>query len=62
MGARVLTLYYHRVQIVEKDYNLLCVSPIRFKQQMLYLKNYYPIVRFEDDWTELDTDASGDYI
>lgn len=57
MGARVLTLYYHRVQIVEKDYNLLCVSPIRFKQQMLYLKNYYPIVRFEDDWTELDTDA-----
>lgn len=57
MGARVLTLYYHRVQILEKDNNLLCVSPIRFRQQMLYLKHNYPIVRFEDDWTELDTDA-----
>ncbi len=54
---RVLTLYYHRVNILEMDYNLLCVSPIKFRQQMLYLKRNYPIVRFEDDWTLLDADA-----
>ncbi len=54
---RVLVLYYHRVNVSEMDYNLLCVSPIRFRQQMLYLKNNYQIVRFEDDWNSLDTDA-----
>lgn len=54
---RVLTLYYHRVNVSEIDYNLLCVSPIRFRQQMLYLKDHYQIVRFEDDWNALDTDA-----
>lgn len=54
---RVLTLYYHRVNSLENDYNLLCVSPMRFRQQMLYLKNKYQIVRFEDDWDALDSDA-----
>lgn len=54
---RVLTLYYHRVNISEIDYNLLCVSPIKFRQQMLYLKHNYQIVRFEDDWNTLDSDA-----
>lgn len=54
---RVLTLYYHRVNILEYDYNLLCVSPIKFRQQLLYLKKHYRIVRFEDDWTKLNEDA-----
>ena len=54
---RVLVLYYHRVNILENDYNLLCVSPIKFRQQMLYLKHNYQIVRFEDDWSLLDSDA-----
>ncbi len=54
---RVLTLYYHRVNDIEMDYNLLCVTPCVFRQQMLYLKHNYPIVRFEDDWSRLDSDA-----
>lgn len=54
---RVLTLYYHRVNVLETDYNLLCVSPIRFRQQMLSLKRKYQIVRFDDDWTMLDSNA-----
>lgn len=54
---KVLSLYYHRVNVLERDYNLLCVSPIKFRQQMLYLKNNYQIARFEDDWNLLDTDA-----
>lgn len=54
---RVLTLYYHRINIAEPDTNLLCVSPIRFRQQMLYLKRHYQIVRFEDDWKALEGDG-----
>ena len=54
---RVLTLYYHRTNIPQLDYNLLCVSPIKFRQQMLYLKRNYQIVCFEDDWDDLDLDA-----
>lgn len=54
---KVLLLYYHRVNISQMDYNLLCVSPIRFRQQMLYLKKNYQIIRFEDNWDSLGTDA-----
>lgn len=54
---KVLTLYYHRVNSLEHDCNLLCVSPIKFRQQMMYLKKNYQIVRFEEDWTTLDSDA-----
>lgn len=51
---QVLVLFYHKVNILENDYNLLCVSPIKFRQQMLHLKYNYQISRFEDDWTKLD--------
>lgn len=56
-GNRVLTLYYHKVNVLEHDHNLLCVSPIRFRQQMLHLKRNYHIVRFGEDWNALDSDA-----
>ncbi len=56
-SGRVLSLYYHRVNVLENDYNLLSVSPVRFRQQMLYLKQHYQIVRFEEDWNALDSDA-----
>lgn len=55
--SKVLTLYYHKVNNLCPDYNLLCVSPIRFRQQMLYIKRNYQIVRFEEDWSLLDQDA-----
>lgn len=54
---RVLTLYYHRINVLEPDFNLLCVSPVKFRQQMLYLKHHYQIVRFEEDWSLLKKDA-----
>lgn len=56
-NRRVLTLYYHRINTIEKDYNLLCVSPVRFRQQMLYLKKNYQIVHFKEDWNTLDSDS-----
>lgn len=54
---RVLTLLYHRVADLMYDKNLLAVSPHNFYAQMLYLKDNYPIVRFEQNWSELNEDA-----
>ena len=53
----ILTLYYHRVNELEHDYNLLAVTNENFKQQMLYLKKNYNIVRAEDDWSSVNDDS-----
>lgn len=50
----VLVLYYHRVNSLEIDTNLLAVSPSQFEQQMKYLKKNYVIPRFEEDWNLID--------
>lgn len=55
--GRVLTLLYHRVNCLEKDINLLAVSPKNFYDQMLYLKQNYKIVKFDEDWSEVEQDA-----
>lgn len=55
--CRVLTLLYHKVDDFRNDKNLLAVSPDNFYEQMSYLKRNYPIVRFEQDWNKLDSDA-----
>ncbi len=57
MGRRVNILYYHRVFELKEDINLLCVTPIRFEQQMRYLKSNYDIFRFEENWKECDGDG-----
>lgn len=48
--GKILVLYYHRVNDLKQDFNLLSVNPENFRQQMLFLKNNYDIYRFEDDW------------
>lgn len=55
--GKVLTLLYHRVNVLENDINLLAVSPEHFREQMEWLKKSYPIVRFEDDWSLSEEDA-----
>lgn len=55
--SRILTLLYHRVTKLEYDKNFLSVTPDNFYEQISYLKKNYPIVRFEQDWNELDEDA-----
>lgn len=55
--SRVLTLLYHRVNDLKYDKHLLAVTPKNFYRQMSYLKENYNIVRFEQDWRELDGDA-----
>lgn len=55
--GRVLTLLYHRVNVLEYDRNLLAVTPENFYEQILFLKNNFPVVRFDQDWDVLDEDA-----
>lgn len=50
MNNRVLCLYYHRVNDLRNDVNSLCVTPEKFRNQMIYLKNNYNIVEFKADW------------
>lgn len=54
---KVLTLYYHRINMLENDRHQVCVSPENFRQQMQYLKDHYILARFEDDWSLLDSDG-----
>lgn len=56
-NRKVLVLLYHRVTKLEYDKNLLAVTQDNFYEQMSYLKKNYPIVRFEQDWNEVDEDA-----
>ncbi|SFQ11622.1 Polysaccharide deacetylase [Butyrivibrio proteoclasticus] len=55
--SEILTLYYHRVNDLKNDYNLLAVIKENFKQQMLYLKKNYNIVRADDDWESIDINS-----
>lgn len=55
--GRVLCLLYHRVHPVKDDIYHLTVSPRNFEEQIRYLKNHVPILRFEEDWTRADGDG-----
>ncbi len=55
--GKVLTLLYHRVNELERDINLLAVSADNFYEHMRWLKENYQIVRFEEDWNQLDGEA-----
>jgi peptidoglycan/xylan/chitin deacetylase (PgdA/CDA1 family) len=53
----VLVLIYHRVAALESDPQMLAVSPDNFRAQLRYLKDNFPLVRFEDDWSKLTEPA-----
>lgn len=48
----VIVLLYHRVTTLASDPELLAVTPDNFRAQMRYLKETFPVVRFEDDWAK----------
>ena len=47
----VLVLLYHRVTSLPADPEMLAVSPENFHAQLRYLKEHFPIVRFDENWT-----------
>jgi len=55
--GKVNVLYYHRVNDMQSDRHLLCVTPENFKEQIRFLKHHYPILRFEEDWNRTDRDS-----
>ena len=53
----VVVLLYHRVTTLTSDPEMLAVSPGNFRAQMQHLKENYPIVRFEEDWSKVSKPA-----
>jgi peptidoglycan/xylan/chitin deacetylase (PgdA/CDA1 family) len=53
----VLVLLYHRVTTLSFDPQLLAVSPNNFRAHLQFLKNNFPLVRFEEDWSKIDKPA-----
>lgn len=46
----IVILIYHRVTRLESDPQLLAVSPENFRSQMRFLKNNFPVLRFDEQW------------
>jgi len=55
--TKVNVLYYHRINDMQNDRHLLCVTPENFVQQINILKHNYNILRFEEDWSRTDRDS-----
>lgn len=53
----VIVLLYHRVTSLPSDPEMLAVTPDNFREQMRHLKDLFPIVRFEEDWSEISKPA-----
>jgi len=53
----VIVLLYHRVTTLRSDPEMLAVAPDNFRAQMRYLKDTFPIVRFEEDWAKISKPA-----
>lgn len=49
----ILVLVYHRVTSLSSDPQQLAVCPDNFLNQMSFIKDNYPVLRFEDDWSKL---------
>lgn len=52
-NQNVLPLLYHRVVDLENDVWNIAVSPEHFEEQMNYLSQKYPIIRYDDDWSKV---------
>lgn len=53
----IYVLIYHRVGMYSNDPWKLSISEKLFSEQLDYLKNNYPILRFEDDWNSIEKDS-----
>lgn len=53
----VIVLLYHRVTTLTSDPEMLAVSPDNFHAQLRYLKENFPIVRFDEDWSKVSKPA-----
>ncbi len=49
----VLVLTYHRVARLQSDPQMLAVTPENFRDHLRFLKNGFPLVRFQDNWSSI---------
>ena len=50
LQAPVIVLCYHRVARPERDPHQLAVSPENFREQMKFLRDNFPVLRFDGKW------------
>lgn len=53
----VVVLLYHRVAVLADDPDMLAVTPARFREQLIWLKSRFPVIRFETEWSVIDKPA-----
>ena len=54
---KVLCLLYHRVIPYEKDAYQIKVKPETFDNHIKFLSENYPIIKFDDDWSDINEDS-----
>ena len=57
IDSPIIILLYHRVTDLPADPEMLAVSPENFRRHMEFLKQQFRIVRFEEDWSNLQEPA-----
>jgi len=50
----IIVLIYHRVTSLPSDPQLLAVAPDNFLSQINHIKDSFPVLRFEGDWTRIN--------
>lgn len=55
-------LYYHRIEKLSEDYNMLAVSPENFDAQMQYICSHYDILNLSDSYDVWDKQGTGDGV
>lgn len=49
----IIVLIYHRVTNLVEDPQMLAVSPQNFREQLIFIKNNFSVLRSDDDWSSV---------
>ena len=49
----IIILLYHRCAEMDSDPQLMGISPQNFEEQIRWIVDHYPVLRFDDEWNEV---------